>query len=99
MIAAITIAAPTAIPAMAPLPSCTLLEVLLVVLLVDDGEGCDAALEELPPEEDPADVSVADAVEVGCTEDCGVLTIPLDPVPVGTLLEDVVEVPPIWVAC
>jgi hypothetical protein len=67
-------------------------------LLVDDDEGCDTPLEELLPEGDPADVSVADDVVVGCTEDFGFVTIPLDPVPVGTLLEDVAELPPICVA-
>jgi hypothetical protein len=99
MIAAITIPAPTAIPAMAPLPSCALLEELLVALLLDDDEGCEPPLEEVPPEEDPADVSVADVVAVDCTEDSGLVTVPLDSVPVGTLLKDVAEVPPIWVAC
>jgi hypothetical protein len=98
MIATITMAPPTAIPATAPLPSCTLLEALLVALLLDDDEGWEPPLEELPSEEDPADVSVADAVAVGCTGDCGLVTIPLDPVPVGLLLDDGVEVPPIWVA-
>jgi hypothetical protein len=92
MSAATTIPLPTAIPAIAPLPSCTLLEELFITLLLedDDGEGDEPPVEELLPADDPADDIVA-VTAVG-----RLVTGVLDPIPVETLLKDVTDVPPIW---
>lgn len=89
MSVATTIPPPTAIPAIAPLPSCTLLEELLIALPLeeDEGEGDEPPVEELLPAEDPADDIVA-VTAVG--------RLALDPAPVERLLKDVTDVPPIW---
>lgn len=84
-----TIPPPTAIPAMAPLPSCILLEELLVGLLVADEEVDEPPLEDI----------VAVGVAVASTEDSELVAVLPDLVPVGTLLKDVADiadVPPIW---
>jgi hypothetical protein len=90
MSVATTIPLPTAIPAIAPLPSCTLLEELFITLLLEDdeGEGDEPPVEELLPAEEPADDIVAVTGRL--------VTGVLDPAPVETLLKDVTDVPPIW---
>jgi len=92
MSVATTIPPPTAIPAIAPLPSCTLLEELFIALLLEDdeGEGDEPPVEELLPAENPADDIVA-VTAVG-----RLVSGVLDPAPVETLLKDVTDVPPIW---
>jgi len=61
MIAAMMIPPPIAIPAMAPPPSCTLLEDLPIALLVEDGE---PSPEELPPPDVTVDVAPSVLVAV-----------------------------------
>jgi hypothetical protein len=78
-----TIPPPTAIPAMAPLPSGVLLEELEVGLLVDDGEGVE------PPGEEDATVGVT----VACPEEDGLVAIL--PIAVLAPLEEVAEATPI----